>query len=132
MLDKIKVYAKAAAAFLTTLAGFCAALVADPNIRSIFPSNWLAVLSAIAGAGVVAGVVAGIPNKLTPAQVAKSGLAVGKVIVPEIAVQASNAAQDAVAAATKDIPIAGPIVGDISRQVGSVVDQVIRDFQKRL
>lgn len=125
----IKVYAKAVAAFV---AGVIANMATDlVNGTAPWPqtgAEWSRYLITSFGAAIGA---YAIRNKITPEQAVKSGVAVTTAVVPVIAQQATDAAQDAIVQATKDIPLAGPVVKDISDQVGSVVDRVIRDFQNR-
>lgn len=129
MNNTIKVYAKTIAAFVVTVLGN--ALVNLINGGAPWPQTggqWLQYAITSVGAALA---VYGTPNQITQKQIDRSPNVIGAVVVPEIAKQASKAAQDAVVHATKDIPVAGDVVKDVTDQVGSVVDQVIRDFQNR-
>lgn len=124
-----KVYAKSIAAFV---AGVIANMVTD-LVGGTAPwpqsgAEWLRYALTSFGAALAA---YGVPNKITQKQIDKQPDIIGAVVLPAVADRASEAAQAAVINATKDIPVAGNVVKDVTERVGSVVDQVIRDFQNR-
>ena len=124
----LKPYAKAIVAFVL---GVVTNMIADLlNGNAPWPQSgaeWVRYLISVVG--VTAGVY-GVPNQITQKQIDKSKDVVADAVLPEVAKEASTAAQAAVVEATRDIPIGGEIVADVTHHVGSVVDEVIRNYQR--
>lgn len=126
MMDTIKKYAKAIAAFVMPIVGN---MVADFFTNGVpipqTSSDWIRYIVTTL---LTAGTVYAVPNAITQKQIDKAKETVSGAVIGAVAETASNAAQNAVIEATKDIPLAGGVIENVTNQVGSVVDQVIRDF----
>lgn len=136
-MDKVKVYAKALAAFLSAFTVLAGSLAASPAIVAAFPATWVAWLGAIGAAGAIGGLVLGIPNKLTAEQVLKQapaiGIAVGTTVANAAIDQVSSAVQTFINTEAQNIaqPSKGQVV-EIAAQVPAVVDKVTTDVVDRI
>ena len=83
--------AKAVAAFVVTLGGTAAVLLADEGFSASGPPWLIALLGTLVSAGIVAGVVFKVPNLATPEQVVKGAIAGGEVVVDQVVKQAQDA-----------------------------------------
>lgn len=127
----IKVYAKTAGAFVAAVVGNMAYdLFTGTHPWPTTGQEWLRY--GITSVGAALGAF-GARNKITQKQINQQPDIIGAIVVPEVAKQANQAAQEAVQDVAASLPKpARDAVQAASEQVGSVVDQVIRDFQKRV
>ncbi|ABE67656.1 membrane protein [Mycobacterium phage Wildcat] len=142
MSEKIKEYAKAITAFITTAAVLAGAVLAVPGITLLLPATWITVLGIVAAAGVVGGVVAGSPANKIPPDKLKDAV-VNEVV--EVAKGATSSVQKAIREymdnASQQFPMpAKTQVTEIGNQlprvvrdtVDSVVNQVIQEYQSKV
>lgn len=125
-----KVYAKTVGAFVATVVGNMAYDLSTGTHP--WPTTWQEWLRYGFTSGAAALGAYGARNKITQKQIDKQADIIGAVVVPAVAKEASEVATAAVQDVAASLPKpARDVVQQASIDVGSVVDQVIRDFQNR-